>query len=182
MRIRLATAALAVVHAVLAGPALAADLTLEFMEPPETPPYPYAGFDWEGFYAGVGIGATGLTSGGPAEQEYQLQGIAGFNFLASDLLLGAEVYAEYVTDFTDSTTAAGAEARAGYLVTDEVLLYAALGLHRYQPGAVYATGSVGAEFVVGDSSTIDVKYSYLDHTNGPFWGHKVSASWNWHFE
>ncbi|WP_029040060.1 outer membrane protein [Cucumibacter marinus] len=161
---------------------MATDLTLEYKEPPATPPYPYAGFDWEGFYAGVGFGSTGLTSGGPADQEYQFQGIAGFNFLASSVVLGAEVYAEYVTDFTDSTTAVGAEARAGYLVTDDMLVYAALGLHRYQPGGVYATGSIGAEFVVGDSSTIDVKYSYLDHTNGPFWGHKLSASWNWHFE
>ena len=108
------------------GTAFAADLiTVPTSTPAEMPVYEEPGFDWSGFYAGVYGGAqNGATSG----TQYGLGVQAGVNAQFDFYLFGAEVAVHGLTGgAVGDTTYGQILGRAGLVVSDDVLVYAAGG-------------------------------------------------------
>ncbi len=119
----------------VAGPAMSADSvgypplpsevgTYEY--PPLPTEYEMVGFDWDGFYAGVGLGGARITSGGGTETLAHLDAIIGVNVTKDEFLLGAELFLGASRDIASGTYGGhgGVEARAGYLIDQDVLIYA----------------------------------------------------------
>jgi outer membrane immunogenic protein len=118
------------------------------------PIYEAAGFDWNGLYVGVHGGG----------EQYRLAsfaaigGVVGFNFLPTDsLLLGVEATADYTWNNAGNGVDLFANARAGWLVTDPVLIYALAGVGTFTSGGnsvnLYQLGG-GVEFAVTDQVTV----------------------------
>jgi outer membrane immunogenic protein len=155
--------------------------------PTEYPPLPteYAqtGFDWDGFYAGVGLGGAMVSNGGGTDTLAQLDAIVGVNLTQDSFLVGAEIWLGANRDQSSGTYGGhgGIEARAGYLVDPNVLIYAGLGRLHYESGDQYTTIGLGTEFVVSDEISIDLEYKYLGWSNTGETGHNLSASALWHF-
>ncbi|WP_029040059.1 outer membrane protein [Cucumibacter marinus] len=145
-----------------------------------------AGFDWGGFYAGVGVAGIAFDDGITSGSYLSLQAILGANMVSNDLVFGIEGYIEYYNsdDFAASGVAGGVEGRAGVIAGGDALIYASIGLHRYDGGANYAMFGGGVELAVTESSTIDLSYDYMYQLDEivPFIGHRASASWNWYID
>ncbi|RYD42405.1 MAG: porin family protein, partial [Verrucomicrobiaceae bacterium] len=119
--------ALAVVAtAVMSGSALAADLiTVPTSTPAALPVYEEAaGFDWNGFYAGVYGGIQNSPVGG---MQYGGGVMAGVNAQFDFYLLGAEVAVQGITGGNTNTSYGQILGRAGLVVSDNVVVYAAGG-------------------------------------------------------
>lgn len=173
MKLARTLGALAVATALSTTMAHAADL------PDAAMAYASPTFDWDGFYAGVGLAGsaynTGVTIG-------QVEGVAGVNFTSGQLLFGAEIYAGWaVNNGGAGSGLVGGEVRAGYLVDPAVLLYISGGGQFFTNGAV-GLGTVGAgvEFAVTDDVTLDFEYKFL-WNNAALNGHQIGASVLWHF-
>lgn len=139
------------------GTAFAADLIL-----PSAPTVPYsapiydAGFQWDGFYAGVLGGAqfAGTTNG-------VVGGFIGTNFdVGNGFVAGLELSGDYIFRDTFRAGEFFASGRAGALVTDNVLAYAKAGVgyrttNNGGPaqGAMYSFGG-GLELAVTDAVTV----------------------------
>lgn len=148
-----ALAALSVAALFTTGSAYAADLIIP------TTPQPIiesAGFDWDGLYVGAQGGAQfgGNVNG-------LVGAFAGVNFSAgSGFVTGVEVNGDYVWNGSFNAWEVVASARAGALVTDDVLVYGKAGLgyrdtnnNGNAQGAMYVFGG-GVEFAATDSFTI----------------------------
>ncbi|MCF4098055.1 hypothetical protein [Maritalea mediterranea] len=160
----------------MVGSALAGD-AIDY--PPLPTEYVQVGFDWEGFYAGVGIGGANINGDTMA----QLDAIVGVNVTQDDFLIGAEIW---LGGYRDQGSGAmggsgGIEARAGYLFTQDVLAYAGIGRHFYDTGDQYTSIGLGTEFVVSDQVTLDFEYKYLGWSDTGNTGHSFGASALWHF-
>jgi outer membrane immunogenic protein len=83
------------------------------------------GFDWDGFYAGVFGVAQSSPLGGV---QYGLGIDAGFNRQFDFVLVGGEIALQGLTGAAIDTVYGQILGRAGLLITDEVLIYAAAGL------------------------------------------------------
>lgn len=109
------------------GAAMAADLiTIPTSTPAEMPIYEEPGFDWSGFYAGVyGVAQNGTNSG----TQYGLGVQAGVNAQFDFYLLGAEVAVQGLggNGAVGETSYGQILGRAGLVVSDDVLVYAAGG-------------------------------------------------------
>lgn len=82
------------------------------------------GFDWNGFYAGLyGVGQLSPAWG----TQYGLGINAGVNAQMDFFLVGAEVALHGLTGGSISTTYGQILGKAGVVITDDVLLYAAAG-------------------------------------------------------
>lgn len=137
---------------------------------------------WTGFYAGVGA------TGGRIEDETfgYLDGIAGFNWQSDAFVLGAEAWLSgWRSSIAGPGLSGGAEIRAGYLVTPEVLTYVSAGVMHFlrANGATYAQLGAGVEFMVADDMSVDLEYKHWQEISGGgiFRGDSVSASVLWHF-
>ncbi|TDQ63695.1 outer membrane immunogenic protein [Maritalea mobilis] len=172
----LATAA----AAMLAGQALAGD-PIDY--PPLPTEYVETGFDWDGFYAGVGLGGTSIAVDSGTDNLAQLDAIVGVNITHDSFLFGAELFLGASRDIASGTYGGhgGIEARAGYLIDQDILIYAGLGRIHYESGAQYTTVGVGTEFAVSDDISIDLEYKYLGWSDTGYTGHNFSASALWHF-
>jgi opacity protein-like surface antigen len=142
---------------------------------------PYSpSFDWEGFYAGVGVsGAFYNTNRRFAE----VDGILGVNFMAAaDWLLGAEVFAGLARNDLNATSGVvGGEVRAGYLVAPEALMYVSGGgVHYFNGATTFGTVGGGVEFAVASDISLDLEYKF-QFNGGGVNGHQVGASVLWHF-
>lgn len=162
--------------AILTTGALAADpiITVE-------PAYiePIAGFDWDGFYMGVGISGSTYT---PALTAVSADIIAGFNVTSGSMLFGAEGWFGAHSDSSPATNwGGGLEARVGALITPDALLYVSGGGQFYDAGGQYGFIGAGAEFAVTDSLTFDLEYKYLGWSNTLYTGHSLGLSALWHF-
>jgi len=157
----------------ISGSALAADPVQD---------YSSNGFDWDGFYMGVGVTGSSLTNGGPAVTTAYVDIIAGFNVTNDQLLFGLEGWLGGYNGGGSSGSGGGIEARAGYLASDDMLIYASAGRYHYDAGGQYTTVGLGAEFVVADNITLDTEYKYWGWSNTGFTGHSIGVSANWHFE
>jgi outer membrane immunogenic protein len=124
MRLSLTFAALSLIaFAPIAG-AQAADAIALPVGQQEMPIYDQAGFDWSGFYAGVyGVGQVSPVGG----TEFGVGINAGVNAQLDFFLIGGEVALHGLTGGPIDTAYGQILGRAGVLVTDEVLLYAAAG-------------------------------------------------------
>lgn len=141
--------------------------------------YASPSFNWDGFYAGVGVtGAAYSTSATIGSIELY----AGANATSGSLLFGAEGSVGWARNFsgTDSFVLTG-EGRFGYLVSGDALIYAALGVEHYTNGST-TLGAVGGgvEYAVTQDMTVDIEYKYLWDGAG-LTGHKIGASALWHF-
>ncbi|GLQ18580.1 outer membrane protein [Maritalea porphyrae] len=143
---------------------------------------PSTGFDWDGFYAGVGVTGTSFSNGGPAETVGFVDAIIGFNVTNDQILFGLEGWIGAYADSSSTGTGGGVEARVGYLANPDMLIYTGVGRYHFDAGGQYTTVGLGAEFVVGDNVTIDTEYKYWGWSNTGFTGHSIGASANWHFE
>ena len=165
------------------GTAFAADMiTVPTSTPAEMPIYEDTGFDWSGFYAGVyGSAQNGTTSG----TQYGLGAQAGVNAQFDFYLLGAEVAVQGLTGGTVGNTTYGQIlGRAGLVVSDDVLVYAAggYGLDLGPPDEQDLLLGAGVELAVTDSITVEAQYLHgfpLDGgTNGK---DQFTVGANFHF-
>ncbi len=138
-----------------------------------------SGFDWDGFYMGIGILGASFT---PAASLGQIDFIAGANFTNGDMLFGLEGWLGFARDnLAIDEWGGGIEARAGYLITPEALLYVSGGGQFYNGGSQYGTIGAGMEFAVTDNVSLDLEYKYWGWSNTAFTGHSIGASALWHF-
>lgn len=149
----------------LSGPALAAD-------------YSSSGFDWDGFYAGIGASGSAWSNG---RTVYSVDGIVGANVTSDGMLYGAEGYFGWVTDDLGATgTEAGVNGRLGFLVSNDAVAYVTGGgAYMSLANEWLATVGAGIEFAVSDSATFDVKF---EHWRGAtYTANRIDASINWYF-
>lgn len=142
------------------GAASAADLiTVPTSTPVEMPIYEDAGFDWSGFYAGVYGGAQNGTT---SETQYGLGVQAGVNAQFDFYLLGAEVAVHGIpaNDAVGETSYGQLLGRAGLVVSDNVLVYAAggYGIDLGAPDEQDVLLGGGVELAVTDSISIEAQY------------------------
>lgn len=123
---KFAIAALMTVAAPVAGASAADLITMPVSTGPEAVPVAQdTGFDWNGFYAGVyGVGQWGSLSDG----QYGLGVNAGVNAQFDFFVIGGEVAMHgLIGGPTIDTVYGQVLGRAGVVITDNVLLYAAAG-------------------------------------------------------
>ncbi|MBE0578913.1 porin family protein [Devosia sp.] len=165
------------------GTAFAADLiTVPTSTPAEMPVYEELGFDWSGFYAGVYGGAqNGATSG----TQYGLGVQAGVNAQFDFYLLGAEVAVHGLTGgAVGDTTYGQILGRAGLVVSDDVLVYAAggYGIDLGPPDEQDVLLGGGVELAVTDSITVEAQYLHGFPLNGGTNGKdQFTVGANFHF-
>jgi len=152
--------------------------------PAPAPTYNSATFDWNGFYAGVGITGLALSS----STTFGIGDIiAGVNVTSGNALFGLE---GWIGGWTSSGKPSsgydvGFEARLGYLVTPEAVLYLSGGGALLTPiggtGTTYGTIGAGGEFALTDNVSLDLEYKYWVRTGGGVTGNSLGASLNWGF-
>ena len=141
--------------------------------------------EWTGFYAG--FGATGIAFVEPEASMAALDAIAGFNSQASDsIVVGAEAWLSgWRSNIDDTGLSVGAEIRAGFLVTPQLLAYASLGAMHFlkEDGATYAQFGLGAEYMVTEDISVDLEYKHWQEVSGAgvYSANALSASVLWHF-
>jgi len=142
---------------------------------------PATGFDWDGFYMGLGVTGSSL-SNIVTETTGYLDIIAGFNVTSGSVLFGAEAWiGGYSANTGDTGWGGGAAARVGYLISPEALIYLSGGGYFYDAGAQYGTIGAGAEFAVTDNLSIDLEYKYWGWSNNGWTGNSIGVSTNWGF-
>lgn len=151
--------------------------------PPLPTEYVETGFDWDGFYAGVGISASSHSDGISTNSTGYLDAIVGVNITQENFLLGLEAWIGLNRDFNTATLGGGGgiEGRVGYLIDQDVLIYSGIGRYHYDTGAQYTTLGLGTEFAISDNVSIDLEYKYWGWSNTANTGHSFGASANWHF-
>lgn len=130
-------------------------------------------FDWEGPY--VGLFVLGHSAG--------LFGVgvdAGVNVAVSDgFLLGLEGDVAWLSD---NSWMGQVHGRAGFLASDEVLLYGLAGIGFDSVWDAFIPVGVGAEFAVADNLTLRAQYQYQwDLDNSAQNAHVGKIGFNWHF-
>ena len=163
------------------GTAFAADLiTVPTSTPVEVPVHEESGFDWSGFYAGVyGVGQNGSVSG----MQYGLGAQAGVNAQFDFYLLGAEVAVHGLTGGVGNTSYGQILGRAGLVVTDDVLVYAAggYGLDLGAPEEDDLLVGGGVEFAVTDNVSVEAQYLHGFPLSGGNAKDQVTVGANFHF-
>ena len=159
MRIVKTLATAALVSAGSIGVTMAADLITIPTSTQAELPIADAGFDWSGFYAGVyGAAQNGSVSG----TQYGLGVRAGVNAQFDFYLLGAEVAVKGLAgNGTVGETSYGQIlGRAGLVVSDNVLVYAAAGygIDLGVPDEEDALLGGGVELSVTDSISVRAEY------------------------
>ena len=150
-------AALMTVLALSIGLARAADpIVVSVQSQPEGIPVAGAPVDWSGFYAGIyGIAAGDRDDGTGLGLGVDL----GVNTQGDVVLIGAEVALQATTGESLDTAYGQVTGRAGLLLTDEVVIYAAAGYGFELGGSagdVLAGG--GVEMAVSDSLSLRAQY------------------------
>ncbi len=177
-RIALATLA----TAIPVGAVHAADLiTVPTSTPVEMPVYEEAGFDWNGFYAGVYGGVQNSDIGGT---QYGLGVQAGVNAQFDFYLLGAEVAVQGITGGNNVETSYGQIlGRAGLVVTDDVVVYAAggYGIDLGAPEEHDVLLGGGVELAVTDSISVRAQYLHAFPVQGDNPKDQFTIGANFHF-
>lgn len=144
------------------------------------PLYDDSGFDWNGFYAGVyGVGQFSPVLG----NQYGLGIDAGVNAQFDFFLVGAEVALHGLTGGVLNTTYGQVLGKAGVVITDDVLLYAAAG-YGIDLGAPAESDFLlggGIELAVNDSVTIRGQYLHGFPITGGNPKDQVTLGANFHF-
>jgi len=175
----LTIAALSTVSSVASS--MAADLiTVPMSTPVEMPVAEGKAFDWSGFYAGVYGGGQFSPTGG---DQLGLGISVGVNAQFDFYLLGAEVAVEGLTGGVGDTSYGQILGRAGLVVTDDVVVYAAGGygmdLGAPQEDDVLIGG--GVEIAVTDSLSLEAQYLHGFPLSGDNAKDQVTIGANYHF-
>ncbi|AVX04555.1 outer membrane protein [Maritalea myrionectae] len=162
--------------AAMTAGASAADPVIDYTPAPTAAPaYSNPGFDWNRFYAGVNGAYVNAAS-----DVWGIGAIAGMNTQFDEMVFGFEVGAQANYD---GGTYYGAQydltGRAGYLVSDDVLLYAVGGIGHHFGDAVGILGG-GIEFAVSDDVTIGSEYNWSVYSGGTS-SHAIDAKARWYF-
>ncbi|WP_245958389.1 outer membrane protein [Pelagibacterium sediminicola] len=169
----------------VSGAALAAD---PIMPTPVVPVAPIpAAFDWNGFYAGVRVGAENQVA--PISDTDWLIGVEiGVNAAYDMFVMGAELAVDAVFEQPDAFAYGEITARGGVLVAPEVLVYGTVGYGTDfgstvpQASGAHVLAGLGAEFAVTDSVSLDARYVYgWSQTAGKTDIHKFTVGANFHF-
>lgn len=140
-----------------------------------------SGYDWNGFYAGF-FGAVQHNS---SDDSTQLgAGIAaGVNAQFDFILVGGEVTLEGLTDQQLDTAYGTVIGKAGVVLTDDVLLYAAAGYGRDLGGSARSDLLLGGgvEFAVTDDVSLKAQYLHGFDTNTDDQSDQVTIGANFHF-
>lgn len=162
--------------------AMAADLiTVPTSTQAEMPIYEDAGFDWSGFYAGVYGGIQNSPAGG---MQTGLGVTAGVNAQFDFYLLGAEVAVQGLTDDgAGETTYGQILGRAGLVVSDNVMVYAAggYGIDLGPPAEQDVLAGGGVELAVTDSVSVRAQYLHGFPTEGGNPKDQFTLGANFHF-
>lgn len=153
--------------ALMSGSAFAADLiTVPTSTPAALPVYEEAaGFDWSGFYAGVYGGIQNSPVGG---MQYGAGAMAGVNAQFDFYLLGAEVAVQGITGGNTNTSYGQILGRAGLVVSDNVVVYAAggYGIDLGVPEEDDVLLGGGVELAVMDNVSVRAQYLHGFPLNG----------------
>ena len=154
----LAAAALITSAGLGVGAAQAADLiTMPVSSSPVEIPVADTGYDWNGFYTGV----YGVVQSSPAGGvQYGLGLNAGVNAQFDFFLIGAEVALHGLTGDVLNTTYGQVLGKAGVVITDSVMLYAAAGygIDLGAPAEEDALVGSGVELALNDSMSVRAQY------------------------
>ncbi|HEY9012118.1 MAG TPA: porin family protein [Devosia sp.] len=178
---KVALAALVAVVGIGPGATQAADLiTMPVSSSPVEVPIADAGYDWNGFYAGV----YGVVQNSPAwGTQYGLGINAGVNAQLDFFLVGAEVALHGLTGGAIDTTYGQVLGKAGVVITDEVLLYAAAG-YGIDLGAPaeddFLVGG-GVEMAVADDVSVRAQYLHGFPISGGNPKDQVTVGAHFHF-
>ena len=176
-----AVAALMTIASVAAASAADAIAMPVDPSPVEMPVYDDTGFDWNGFYAGVyGVGQWGGLSGG----QYGLGIDAGVNAQFDFFLIGGEVALHGLFGGATIDTAYGQIlGKAGVVITDDVLLYAAAGygVDLGLPAEDDLLLGGGVEVAVTDDVTVRAQYLHGFPISGGNAKDQVTVGANFHF-
>lgn len=160
---------------------LAADvITVPTTTPVEVPIYETPAFDWSGFYAGVyGAGQFGSSD----SDQYGLGVTAGVSAQFDFYLLGAEVAVHGLTGGVGDTSYGQILGRAGLVVTDDVVVYAAggYGLDLGVPNEKDALAGGGVEMAVTDNVSVRAQYLHGFQLSGDNDKDQVTVGANFHF-
>lgn len=171
----------ALIATVSIGSATAADvITVPTTTPVEVPIYQDPGFDWTGFYAGVyGTGQFSPDGG----DQYGIGATAGVNTQFDFYLLGAEVAVQGLTGGVGDTSYGQILGRAGLVVTDDVVVYAAggYGLDLGAPEEDDALVGGGVEMAVTDNLSVEAQYLHGFPLSGDNEKNQVTLGANFHF-
>ncbi len=163
------------------GAAHAADLiTVPTSTPVEMPVYEEPGFDWSGFYAGVYGGLQNSPVGG---NQYGLGVQAGVNAQFDFYLLGAEVAVHGLTGGVGDTSYGQILGRAGLVVTDDVVIYAAggYGIDLGVPEEQDALVGGGVEMAITDNISVEAQYLHGFPVQGGNAKDQFTVGANFHF-
>ena|SRR5688572_25668296 len=155
--LKLALAAFAV--SATGAAALAADaIAVPIATEAEVPIYDDAGFDWNGFYAGVyGVGQSSPAGG----TEFGLGVNLGVNAQFDYFLVGGEVTLHGLTGGAVDTIYGQVVGRAGMVITEEVLLYAAAGYGRDFGAPVEDDFLLGGGVELALTDNVSLRAQYL---------------------
>jgi outer membrane immunogenic protein len=177
---RIAAAALMTIVPV-AGAQAADAISMPVAETPvEAPVYADPGFDWNGFYAGVyGVGQNSPDWG----TQFGAGVDAGFNAQFGYFVLGGEAAVHGLLEGGNHTAYGQALAKAGVVVTDDLLLYAAggYGMDFGDSEEQDALFGGGVEFAVADEVTMRAQYLHGFPVTGDNPKDQVSLGANFHF-
>ena len=164
------------------GVAQASDLiTVPTSTQAELPIHEQAVFDWSGFYAGVYAGIQDSPGNG---MQYGAGINAGVNAQFDFYLLGAEVAVEGLTDEGAGETVYGQIlGRAGLVVADDVLIYAAggYGMDLGPPSEEDILAGGGVELAVTDSVSVRAQYLHGFPATGDEPKNQFTFGANFHF-
>jgi outer membrane immunogenic protein len=175
----IATAVLALVAPI--SVAEAADLiTVPTSTNAELPIHDEAGFDWSGFYAGV---YGGVQNGAASGLQYGIGLNAGINAQFDFYLVGAEVAVKGLTGDVGDTAYGQILGRAGLVVSEDVLVYAAggYGLDMGPPDEQDVLLGGGLELAVTDNVSVRAQYLHAFPTQGGNAKDQFTLGANFHF-
>jgi len=143
------------------------------------PLYEDAPFDWSGFYAGIYGGAR--ANGSDTQAMLGIQ--AGVNLQFDFYLIGAEVAVQGVSGDVGETSYGQILGRAGLIVADDVLVYAAggYGIDLGAPEQDDVLLGGGLEFAVTDSVTVEAQYLHGFPIEGGESSDQITLGARFHF-
>lgn len=158
----------------------AADLLTVPVSTDEAIPVADAGFDWNGFYAGVYGVAQGSPVGG---SQYGLGLDLGVNARFEFVLVGAEVAYHGLIGGAGSTSYLQGIGKLGLAATDDVIVYAAAGagVDLGPPAESDLLVGGGVELAVADNISLRAQYLHGFPMTGANPKDQVTVGANFHF-
>ena len=160
--------------------AMAADpITVPTSTPVELPVYEQPTFDWSGFYAGL-YGAAKFSSAG---DQFGLGVSAGVNAQFDFYLVGAEVAVHGLAGGVGETSYGQILGRAGLVVTDDAVVYAAggYGIDLGAPNQENVLLGGGVELAVTDSVSVNAQYLHGFPLSGGNETNQLTLGAKYHF-